>query len=108
MKELLNEVIEAVSNINEQLYEQRGPEANVLAIVIEPFVEIIIVEWGEYGISRLWCSDGDDREWIEAESIPYPPPTRGFKVVPAHYEPLEPFLRKKIMELINQISAIKL
>jgi hypothetical protein len=92
-KELIQEVLEAVANINEQLYEDRGPEGNVLGVTIEPFTGIVIVEWGEYGVGRIWCSEDDDREYIEETDS---------------YEPMEQYLRNTINKLVQELSKIKL
>lgn len=41
---------------------------------------------------QLWSEDDDDREFREDTN---------------EYEPLEPFLRRKVMELIDKIKGIK-
>ena len=101
----LQEVIDAVSNINEELYEKLGPEnTKLLYIIIEPYTMITSIEIGEY---QLWRSDEDNREWMEQEKI-WEHGGQRFQINPAGYEPIEPYLRKKINELIDQLSKIQL
>jgi hypothetical protein len=56
---------------------------------------------GEY----LHNSNNDEREWIEEQQVG---PEGDSDVIPAYYEPMGPYLRKKIMELISSLNKIKL
>lgn len=104
-RQLIQEVTEAVSNINEQLYGQLGPDTSkLLYVIIEPHVGIVSVELGEY---QIWHSQDDDREWIE-EVSEYNADNVQVYHVPAHYESLEPYLRKKIMKMVGILQTIQL
>jgi len=94
MTEELKEVIEAVENINQQLFDQIGQDQiGPLTITTEPLSGYQVVEWlGE----ALWNSEDEGREYIEDHDE--------FK---GDWEPLEPYLRKKIMELILGLSKNK-
>lgn len=99
-KEQLQEAIEAVSNINKSLYEQLGPDnTKLLYVIVEPYIGYVAVEIGEY---QLWNSEEDDREWEERDYA------ANGKCIEAGYESLEPYLRRKVNELIESLNKIKL
>lgn len=109
MIEQLKECIEAVSNINEQLQEQLYSEKYGMDpwIYMETQIgpdEHVVKFLGEC----IYNTNDDPRKWIEESSVPFPPPMRGFKVIPAHYEPIEQYMRTKAMELLGKLSKIHL
>ena len=102
MTEELKEVIEACEKINEELNEQIGEEVVApLSIEIEP-LSYCRCKWIKWLGITIWCSEDEDREWIE-ETEPGKPTS-----IPAHYEPIEPYIRRKINELISSLNKIKL
>lgn len=105
MTEELNEVIEACEKINEMLQEQLYDEKYGMEPWVGLEVQIgseghVVMFLGEY----LYNSQNEEREWIEDQL--YIPAKQ--KYVQSHYEPIELYLRKKIMELANNINKIKL
>lgn len=107
--EQLIEVITAIDNINADLYNQckytdkRGKED------IDPWIwmelqygvgGVMVVEFlGEY----LWNSENEERTWIEKSGS-----VGTDDLVYAHYESIEPFLRRRANELIVKLQKIKL
>jgi len=88
--EKLQEVLNAVHNINESLYEILGDNTTDLVyVIIEPYNEVIQIKLWD---TTLWYSDEDDREWMDT----------------GDYEPVEPFLRRKINNMIKYVAEIKL
>lgn len=94
------ELLKAVDDINEMIGEQLGEDPDIW-----PYLQI---EHRSYDTTVMflneciWSSENDDRE---RKSEPYPPPTRGFKVVT---EAWEPYLKRKMQAVIDQIKAIQL
>ncbi len=103
-KEELIELIDAVDSINEKIWEQVGNDSNrgILCITYASNW-LVYVEWND---TIIWNQEDDDREWLEA--LPAGVQSSGDEYVPAHYESWEPFLRKKMNEIIQQLQLIKL
>ena len=96
----LIELLDAVGIINEQLYQQLGPDNNKLVyVIVEPFLNVVSVEIGEY---LIWYSENDDREWIEKDYA------ANGKCIEAGYELWDNYLKRKINELVADIAKIKL
>lgn len=87
---MTNEALHIVEDLNQEIFDKYG----------ETFSQIFtftVVAIGFYTSINflgqvIWNSEEDDREWIEESN---------------DYEPFEPYLRKKINELIQQISTLK-
>ena len=90
---LSNEVLNAVENINQEVYdffeEKYGETFPILELQTDGFA-INITFMGSF---RLWCDDDEEREFNEIKN---------------EYEPLEPYLRKETQRLIDQIGNIKI
>ena len=85
-------LMDAIDNINSQIYEQLGPDSTIqLEYTYGTVAEGVIL------MDRcIWSSEDDDREYIEDHDE--------FK---GDYEPIEPFLRKKVMEVVNEMKKIQ-
>lgn len=112
MNQELIDCVYAVNRINENLQEQLG----IYTSNGEEFTDMDPWIWAEVQISNEgYCvmflgecihnSENDERKWKEA--IMWGP--AGYeKLIPAHHEPIEPYMRKRINELISKLSKIKL
>jgi len=88
-------LLDAVQNINTDLYKQLGDDtAYVLSITLEPGAGYQCIEW--MGVT-IWHSEDDSREWIEE-----------YDQFKGDYEPLEPYLREQIMILLSKLQKIQL
>ncbi len=88
------EALEAVENINQEIYEdlweKYGETFPILELQTDGYA-IAITFMGDY---QLWCSENDEREYFDEDKD--------------EYEPLEKYLRRKVQELIDQIGGIKI
>lgn len=104
----MSEVLEALNNINEDLEKQyvgtRYTTWSYACIAIgHNCIRIKI-----FGVT-IWDDDNmDDRKWIERTTDDIPGINGWTEEIPAYYEPIEPYLRKKVNELVTSISSIKL
>lgn len=91
----IQELLQAVENINTDLYKQLGDDtAYILWVTLEPAAGYQCIEWmGD----TIWHSEDDNREYIE-----------DYDEFKGDYEPIEPFLRKKVMEVVNEMKKIQL
>lgn len=98
-KEEINEVLQAVENITDELYDK---QVNWNQLYLPEFSR----QWGISMVSFMgigvWRDDEDDREWVEGEMIGPNEYANG------QYEDIEPYLRKKINEIVSTVSTIKL
>ena len=84
------EILEAVDSINYNLTDQQRDD-NL----------IYLLEYSDNTWSRavsicdqvVWCSENEDREWLEEAN---------------DYEPMEPYLRTKITQMIKELNTLKL
>jgi len=99
------ELIEIVTEINDKLYEQQVSQNNVQLLSIEiPWNEPYVMWLGKC----IWNSDDDGRKWIEeGPSISHGEVCTD-DIVPAHYEPWEPYLKREMQKIIDEISKLKL
>jgi len=90
MNKELEQVVEACDNIDADIWECIGQEDEYpqFEITMTTMCGLYVKFLGE----SIWYSDADMREWIEDED---------------DYEPIEPYLRKKINEKIEFIKKIK-
>lgn len=102
-KQEIDEVIQSVDNINKQLYEQLGPDTTALVT----YTYTTYAQWVEWNGIHVWDSENECRKWIEEDTEDHPDGER-YRFIPAHYEDMEPYLKKKIMEIITEVSKIKL
>lgn len=102
--ETIIEAVEAAKNISatleEQLYNEKyGMDPWIyLEVQTDPTNGTTVKFLGEY----IWYSEDDKREWEERDYA------ANGKCIEAGYEPLEPYLRKKMNELVIKLSKIKL
>lgn len=109
-KQEIDEVIQAVDNINnqleEQLYSERyGQDPWVYVEVRVGSADTVVMFLGEC----LYNSENEERQWVEdGPSILHDSGVCTDDLVPAHYEPIEGYLRKQIMSLLEKLTKIKL
>lgn len=103
----LIELLDAVESINEVLYSQQPEDsASVLGVTVEPFCGYVVVEWK--GGEVIWHSENNDRKWIEDGPSMQHGDICTDDLVPAHYEPWEGYLKRKINNIIQEVTKIKL
>lgn len=107
--EQLKECIEAVSKINEDLQEQLYSEKYGMVPWIWAEIQIgseghVVMFLGEC----IYNSANEERVWIEDGPSMRSGDIVTCDLVPAHYEDMEKYLRRKINELIGTLSGIKL
>lgn len=88
----LNEAFEVVEKLNQETYEYFegcGLYLHLFELRTDGF-SIIINFMGQH---QLWCSDNDEREYVNEEAD--------------EYESLEQYLRRESQKIINQINGIK-
>ena len=88
MNDLIQEAINVVKSINEEIYEQHQSEFIPINCCTDGD-EVCI----EFLNQHIWTSIEDEREYLDDKD---------------DWEPLEQFVRIKIMELINEIKNINL
>ena len=95
MTEEHSTILDAVQNINADLYKQLGDDTvYVLSITLEPTARYQCCEWmGD----TIWHSEDDSREYIDA-----------YDEFKGDYEELEPYLRKQIVTLLNKLQLKQL
>lgn len=98
-KDELTELLQAIDNINYQLMKLLGDNNT---IVLE-YGYVTYTEIVKFLDTVIWHHDDDMREWIEESGC-----AADNNIIYAHYEPIEPYLRKKVNELVTSISSIKL
>ncbi len=109
------EVIEAVNNINATLYEQLTTK-NKWGHEVTNYEPMLVVEYLPGQIIQvmfftccIYNSENEERDWIETgPSIQHESGVCTDDLVPAHYEPLEGYLRREVNKIIETISKIKL
>lgn len=107
-KEEIIEAMEAIDNINADLFDQSISKNRQGHDKIDPFIlmELIYGIAGEAVIEFLgeciWSTQDDEREWLELDYD-----VTG-KCIKADHEPLEPYLRRSANELIVKLQKIKL
>jgi len=91
----IQELLQAVENINTHLYKQLGDDtAYILWVTLEPTAGYQCIEWmGD----TIWHSEDDSREYID-----------DYDEFKGDYEELEPYLRKQIMTVISKFQQIQL
>lgn len=94
----IQEIIDAVDNINALLYDQLGPETTAVLT----YTYSTYAQWIEWNGEQIWSSEDDEREWEEKDYA------ANGKCIEAGYEPMEPFLRKKVNQVIAEVKKIKL
>lgn len=85
---MYNEIVGAVENIVGDLFEQTGNEEGYRLYVVSDGYHTNIKFLGV----DIWHSEDDDREWSEATE---------------NYEPLEPYLRRKINEELDKLMKVR-
>lgn len=98
------EIIQAVDNINDSLDKQLGDMNNIRVEYIHRGYSVSSILFMH---QLIWNDADDGREWIE-EIIEDHPDGERYRVVPAHHEPMEPYLRKRIMEVLKSLKKVKL
>ena len=95
MTEEHSTILDAVQNINADLYKQLGDDTTyVLSVILEPTAGYQYCEWmGD----TIWHSEDDNREYIDA-----------YDEFKGDNEELEPYLRKQIMTLLSKLQQIQL
>jgi len=83
----IKETVDAIDNINGDLFEKTDNESIIVELKTTGCVTII-----EFCGISIWSSEDDDRQYIDQID---------------EYEPIEPFLRKKVNEVIETITKIK-
>ncbi len=78
--------IELVSELNQELYNDHNIDSRFSYTTDGLFDSI------SFDDKILWYSDDDDREWIESKN---------------DYEPLKPFIKKKLNKYIDELVKIK-
>jgi hypothetical protein len=106
MKIEIQELLQAVENINTDLYKQLGDDTGyILWVTLEPTVGYQCIEWmGD----TIWHSEDDPREWIEEVREEHENGSGNWRIVLAHYEDMEPYLRKQIVTLVNKLQLKQL
>lgn len=88
---LLIEAINTIFNINEKIYESFNPPAEyTLGIQLRIDGTILVIEF--FG-DPIWRDDEDDRNFDEGTN---------------EYEPLEPFIRNRIKECLENLKKVEL
>ncbi len=104
MKEDINDIVSIVEDINEGLYKQLGNETLLVCTVeIVPLAGYIGVKFLD---QMVWHNEDDNRDYIPAPGCE--DMSRSDKEYDENKEPLEGYLRKEIMKIVNQISKIEL
>lgn len=101
------EVIESVQNINDSMYQGHEHYDSIVPLIVITDGNHVQISWNDV---MLWNSEEDEREWIEEirEDKVNEDLSRTFTSRPAHYEPLEEYLRKQVNKIVETISKIKL
>ena len=100
MKAETQEILDAVDIINYELPEN-------CAYYLE-YTDNTWAQYIKFADHIIWSSEDEEREWIEESKEEHEDGSGRWRIIPAHYEDMEPFLRKKINELISNLSKIKL
>lgn len=88
MYEIIKEAIEAMEQVNEDIYNMLGVDEFPSIIAETSGSSIALTFAGE----TIWYDDDDDRQFIEDKN---------------DYEPLVPFLKRKIMKVIQGLNRIQ-
>jgi len=86
-------LIDIVEKINDEIVQQQWDEKSPDRYI--PQVDVCTtgnMTWIKWLDLTIWNSEDDEREWVNDDER----------------EPIEPFLRKKIMEAVNTVSKIKI
>jgi len=89
----IEDIVNVVENLNQEIFENCDDDFNEFNTVLEVSSNgycIVVLFMGHH----IWSSDDDEREYKDT----------GTDMI---YEPFEGFIRRKIMELVNYISQIK-
>jgi hypothetical protein len=96
--EVLENVIEIVDEINERIIDsfdlhESGGDGNLGLYPRLSLEYITMFGWMiKFGETVLWNEDEEEREWVEEEK---------------NYEPLKPFLLKKVSQYLDVYKKIK-
>jgi hypothetical protein len=86
----MNEFLEAVNDLNQELYEKFGDDYHYerqFNYTTDGSVDIV-----NFGEIMVYCSELDEREWIEEKN---------------DYEPLKPFLKRMLSQEIDKLVEVK-
>ena len=90
----LIELLDAVDEINEKIWEQVGNEGTCILSVKYASEWMTYIEWnGEI----IWHSDNEEREWIEDGPS-----------IEGSWEPWDKFLKRQINKVIEEVNKVKL
>ena len=79
---------EIVSELNAELYDRFGEVELSFNYSTNGYFDLIY-----FGEALIWCSEMDERLWIEEKN---------------DYEPLAPFIRKSFNEWVDRLYSLKL
>jgi len=102
---LLEEAIETVESINDDIHENSYTDNEVesdLTILLEEGYPILTLNFAGnagfiiffYDHYQLWCSEDDERDYINEDE--------------EEYEPLKPYIQRKLKKLLTTLNQIKL
>ena len=83
----MNEFLEAVNDLNQELYEKVGEIGAEFSYTANGYFDII-----NFGEIMIWNSELDEREWIEEKN---------------DYEPLKPFLKRMLSQEVDKLVEVK-
>ena len=99
----LQELLDAVEMITDDLYKQQIDWEQLFM----PTLEVVFGNaYIKFAGVVIWTEEGDDREWIEEKRITND--GDNVETIEAHYEDMEPYLRKKVMSLLDSVKKIQL
>lgn len=106
----IEELIDAVENINKNLSRQLQKSDGDIYTGWSYVTIKILRDSYRVGIAgvNIWFSDNDEREWIEKVREEHKNGSGNWRMIPGHYELIEPYLRKKINKITAKIATIKL
>lgn len=81
------EINDVVSELNSDLYEIHGETEMEFGLLSNGHSHVV-----SFGGATLWSSEDDDREWIEEEN---------------DYEPLIPYLKKRLSDYADKVQSLK-
>ena len=92
----IEEILEIVDKLNQEIYEQTEEDNNMTLTPLEfscngrdPILSSAAISFFDFPI---WDTEGNERQFIDDKD---------------EYEPLEDYLRREIMNLVNIIKCIK-
>jgi hypothetical protein len=78
--------IAIVNDLNDELYSTRKTESS-FSYLTDGYVDIV-----RFNEHCLWCSEMDERVWVEAEN---------------DYEPFGPFIRREFNEYVDKLRTFR-